>query len=492
MNDKKYNKIINGKKAIILIPTYNERENVQKLTEGIMKLGLKLDILFIDDDSPDGTGQILNELSKQYPNVYVLHRPGKLGIGSAHKDGIKWAYDNKYTLLITMDCDFTHPPEYISEAIDNLEGADIVVGSRYILKDSLDGWNFYRKTLTLFGHFVTKYLLKMPYDATGAFRLYHLHRIPEYAFEIVSSKGYSFFFESLYILRLNQFTIKEIPIKLPPRTYGHSKMKLRDALHSFIFLLSIYLTTLFNRKKYEVSEPFIPDKAEIAHLESQQWDIYWGSHKSPAGLIYDAIAAFYRQFIIKKVLGYFIKKHFKQDSEILHAGCGSGQVDTDINDFVSITALDISRNALALYKKANKGSYKLLHGSIFNILLPDNSVNGIYNLGVMEHFTESEIGRILLEFRRVLKPDGKIILFWPPEFGLSVVFLKTVKLIFNHLSRQDVKLHPDEITLIKSKKHVKDIVEGNGFNVVENYFGFRDLFTYMVIVASKKEGGDLN
>lgn len=486
MTDKNNYKTINGQKTLIFIPTYNESENVERLYEGIIALGLELDVLFIDDNSPDGTGEVLNQLANKYANVRVVHRDKKLGIGNAHKDGIKWAYDNKYTILITMDCDFTHPPGYIPVIINNAENYDIVIGSRYLYKNSLHGWNLLRKTLTLFGHFMTKYLLKIKFDATGAFRLYRLDRIPEYAFNMVCSTGYSFFFESIYILNLNKFSIKEIPIKLPPRTYGHSKMKFKDAWHSFIFLFTIYLTTFLNKKKYELFEPFIPERgSKFSIKENQSWDAYW-EKKGTCGIIYDTIAAFYRKFIIKQSLNYFIRKHFNQGDEVLHAGCGSGQVDTDIRDYISITAIDISANALSLYKKANKGFCKLLHGSVYNIPIPDGSVDGIYNLGVMEHFTEQEIQKILLEFYRVLKSNGKIVLFWPPSFGVSVVFLKIVRFVLKSILNKDIKLHPDEVTRIKSKKHAKAILENGNFSMIDYYFGIRDFFTYAVVVALKK------
>ena len=355
-----------------------------------------------------------------------------------------------------------------------------------MVNDSLEGWNMFRKFLTFAGHFMTKYLLKMPYDATGAFRLYRLDRIPEYAFEIVSSKGYSFFFESLYILYLNRYAIKEIPIKLPPRTYGHSKMRMKDAWHSLTFLFTTSLTSLFYREKYEIYEPFIPEEDGVSTVaNNKDWDDYWESQKGAGGLIYDAIAAFYRKFIIKRALNYFIRKHFKKSSVILHAGCGTGQVDKDNCDDYSIIALDISLKALSIYKKINKNHGKLMHGSIFNIPMPDASVDGIYNLGVMEHFNKHEIQQILNEFRRVLKPNGKLIVFWPPEFGLSVLFFKLFKLLLQPFFKNELVFHPSEICRIQSKEHATRMFQQTDMNIVDYYFGVRDVFTHSIIVATK-------
>lgn len=194
----------------------------------------------------------------------------------------------------------------------------------------------------------------------------------------------------------------------------------------------------------------------------------------------------YRKFIIKRCLNYFVSKYFKKGEGVLHAGCGSGQVDVDIKNRVSITALDSSVDALSVYKKVNKNSCKIIHGSLFNIPLDDEFVDGIYNLGVMEHFTELEIQEILHEFYRVLKPNGRMVIFWPPEFGLSVIFLKGVRFLLKILLKRDTKLHPDEVTLVQSKDHVRSIFEKANFTMIDYYFGMKDLFTHSVIVLAKK------
>lgn len=242
------------KEILVFIPTYNENENVERLFKGILDLGLELDVLFMDDNSPDGTGNILDTLAKNNPRLTVVHREGKLGIGSAHDEGIRWAYAHGYKILITMDSDFTHPPEYIVSLLNYAEDYDIVVGSRYMLLDSLVEWNWYRKFLTRLGHFLTVFFLRLKYDATGALRLYRLDKIPCQAFDLVSSKSYSFFYESLFILDFNKFKIKEIPIKLFARSYGHSKMRLNDIWQSFQLLVVIFAHTIFNRNHFTINK----------------------------------------------------------------------------------------------------------------------------------------------------------------------------------------------------------------------------------------------
>lgn len=471
-------------KTLVFVPTYNERDNAVRLIQELLQLPLNLDLLFIDDNSPDGTGEILDSIKTREPRLHVLHRKGKLGIGSAHLDGIRWAYDHGYMQLVTMDCDFTHPPECIPNLLAAGKDAAVAVGSRYIQKKSLSGWNAYRRFLTMTGHFLTRILLGMEYDATGGFRFYQLEKIPRQVFDLVGSRGYSFFFESLYIIHLNRFKIAQIPIHLPVRTYGSSKMDSSEVFRSVRFLFAVYFTTLLNRERLLLSPALAEGEINLTQKDEQGWDDYWKTHIKASGILYDFIAALYRKFLIRPALNHFIEGNFKKGATVLHAGCGSGQVDTDVRHYVNITALDISVNALRFYRKTNQDFCKIVHGSIFDIPFPDHSVDGAYNLGVMEHFTEAEISKILRELKRVIKPGGRMVLFWPPEFGLSVLFFKGLKWFFcNVLGKKDVKFHPDEITRVRSFSHVKGLLEESGLEVKNYYFGIRDFFTYSVIVA---------
>lgn len=477
---------MNDGKTLVFIPTYNEKENAEKICSEIIGVGLDLDILFLDDNSSDGTGAIIDRLSKKYKNVTAIHRPGKLGIGSAHSDGIKWAYAHGYKTLITMDCDFAHSPSYLAGFIENSKNYDIVIGSRYIMKNSLKGWNLIRRFLTSTGHFLTKYCLGIEYDATGAFRLYRLDRIPVNTFDLVRSKGYSFFFESIYILNINGFSIKELPIILPPRTYGHSKMNYKEAIHSFNRLVRIYLGVSFNKKQYEIDKGSILADKSIVKKRENEWDGYWESKNDVGGLLYDVIAAFYRKYIIQPSLNHFIKKYFADGSGLLHAGCGSGQVDTKINKRFSITALDHSVPALNIYKRFNKDNSRVVHGDILNLPFKENTFDGIYNLGVLEHFREEEILNILSQFHRVLKPDGKIVIFWPPKMGASVLFFRFMDFVSRNIFKKKVNLYPEEISILNSKSQADYLCRKANFKIIDFYFGIRDCFTYAVVVAQKQ------
>lgn len=219
--------------------------------------------------------------------------------------------------------------------------------------------------------------------------------------------------------------------------------------------------------------------------EERGWDEYWTKKKTKSQAIYRLVAGFYREYIIKKSLNHFVGKEFKEGSKLLHAGSGTGQVDTNILDKYRITALDISGEALKLYRQNNGDKAKLLKASIFDIPTKDSSFDGIYNMGVMEHFTEDENVKIFKEFARVLKSNGKIVLFWPPKFGVSVIFLNSLHFILNNILKKNIRLHPEEISLITSKNQVRDILKKGGFRLVRFYFGKDDLFTHCVIIAKK-------
>lgn len=241
------------KGLLIFIPTYNEINNVECILSDILELKINAPILFMDDNSPDGTGNLIDKLAKENSNLIVIHRSAKLGIGSAHRDGIHWAYENGFQYLLSMDCDATHPPQYIPNFLQKISDFDIVVGSRHLQRSSLADWSFKRKILTKLGHWLTFYCLNIPYDATGAFRLYHLNNIPRSFLDKVRSQGYSFFFETLFVLHHNQVKVGEVAIHLPSRVNDKSKMKYKDIYDSLFLLVVLLIEKTFVPKKFKIS-----------------------------------------------------------------------------------------------------------------------------------------------------------------------------------------------------------------------------------------------
>lgn len=236
-------------KTVVFIPTYNEAENAPALCRQLFQLGLDCDVLFVDDASPDGTAEILKSMQSEFPRLMVQIRPRKLGIGSAHASAINWAYHKNYDVFISMDGDFSHSPTDVPRLIAASDKADVAVGSRWIAENSLPGWNIYRRSMTALGHALTKYVLGIPHDASGAFRAYRLDKIEKETFAEVESTGYSFFFESMFILKRKGHSFDEIPIVLPARTYGNSKMGFRDVWHSGLFIFQLRLSHWLKRSR---------------------------------------------------------------------------------------------------------------------------------------------------------------------------------------------------------------------------------------------------
>ena len=226
---------------LIFTPTYNESENIEKLINELVALELPADILVIDDNSPDGTAQLVRKFALGNPSVSLIQRPSKLGIGSAHLLAIQEAYVMGYSTLISMDADFSHQPTDLIRFVNSAGDADIVIGNRFSEDESLGGWSFSRKLMTHMGHRLTKLLLRMPFDASGGLRLYKLDKIDRRIFESLRSRDYEFFFESLYLLYTSGFKIIQLPVVLPARAYGRSKMRLKHMIRGVTRLFRLGL-----------------------------------------------------------------------------------------------------------------------------------------------------------------------------------------------------------------------------------------------------------
>jgi dolichol-phosphate mannosyltransferase len=232
---------------LVAVPTYNEAGNVRALAAELLALPASPDVLFVDDASPDGTGAVLDRLALGADRLRVLHRTARLGIGSAHQAAIAWAYDRGYRHLVTMDGDHTHPPSQIARLVAAAGGFDLVVGSRYVQPGSMPGWSGFRRSQTVVAHWLTRRLLGLEHDATSSFRCYRLDRIPRGRFEGIRSREYAFFLESLCLLRWSGVRIGDVPVVLPPRRAGSSKMTLRDAAVSACTLLRLAAARLARR-----------------------------------------------------------------------------------------------------------------------------------------------------------------------------------------------------------------------------------------------------
>ncbi len=473
-----------SRRTLIFIPTYEERENVGPMCEEIVALGLDADLVFCDDSSPDGTGRVIDELAKKHPRVRAMHRSGKLGIGSAHLDGIAYAYDNGYARLVTMDCDFTHSPSDIPRMLAAAEGADLVAASRWKSANSLPGWSPMRKGLTHLGHTLTKRMLGVTGDATGAFRVYDLETIPRRLFDLVTEKGYAFFFQSMFIVQENDYRIAEVPIVLPARTYGHSKMSMLEVSRSVEQLGKLFLARQANPAQFRLGRRVADLDPALA--DPQNWDNYWEKKDKAGALAYDIVASVYRNLFIKSNLNRVIHEEFAKGANLLHAGCGSGQVDADLHDYVDVTAVDISPQALHRYTRENPGVHDVRHADILKLPFADASFDGVYNLGVVEHFEGAQLSGLFSELARVTRPGGKVVTFWPHKLATSAMVLDSIHYVLNDVMKKDVQLHPPEPSRIGSRDEAQRAFSDAGLDLVRYDFGARDLFVQAIAIGKRR------
>ena len=229
-------------KLLIIIPVLNEEKNINLIWKKISKLkNIKKDILFIDDNSADSTRPRIENLKKKNKNIFLIKRDKKKGIGSAHKVGITWGYKKKYSIIVTMDCDGTHDPIHIKKMIKLIKNKnyELISTNRFLKKNSLNDWSYWRIFLTTLRHFLIKNILNIKYDSSGAFRCYNIKKIKLKDILIAENNSYSFFWESIFFLS-KKYNIAEIPISLPGIVSGSSKMQINDIIFALYYLLLIF------------------------------------------------------------------------------------------------------------------------------------------------------------------------------------------------------------------------------------------------------------
>lgn len=237
----------------IVIPTYNEAENLPRMAKKLFELPIEdLRLLVIDDGSPDGTGAVAEQLAEQHPGrVHVIHREGKLGLGTAYLTGFRWSLEHGAGVIVQMDADFSHDPQVIPELISELDQADVAVGSRYAAGGSLDErWPFWRKWLSTFGNLYARAVLRMSVrDLTGGFRAWNREVMSAIPLDRVKSEGYAFQVEMIYLAYLLGFEICEVPIYFADRVEGESKMSLGIQIEAAVRVWAILLEYADLRRK---------------------------------------------------------------------------------------------------------------------------------------------------------------------------------------------------------------------------------------------------
>jgi len=227
----------------IILPTYNEAENLPMLVSAIFSLPLDLKILVVDDNSPDGTGKIAEELVKEYHSrVTVLHRAGKLGLRSAYLEGFHKAFDLGADAVVQMDADFSHDPLVLVEMARRIESCDVVIGSRYVKGGSLDErWPLWRKGLSSFGNHYARWILGFPlHDVTTGYRMWRREALQGMPLDRIRSNGYIFLVEMAYVAFIMEYDITEVPIHFADRRWGKSKMSLRIQLEAAMRIWDVW------------------------------------------------------------------------------------------------------------------------------------------------------------------------------------------------------------------------------------------------------------
>lgn len=222
-------------KIIIIIPVYNEKKNIKHLFSKIRKYN-NYPILYINDNSNDGTTREIKKLQKKYKNIFHILRINKSGIGSAHMDGLIWCYKKNFDLIVTMDGDGTHDPKYINKLTEKTKRNYITISNRFLKRNSLKTWPLLRIFITNLRHYLISFFLGIKFDASGAFRCINKKKVNLNDLILKNDNDYSYFWKSIYMLSL-KYDIKEIPIELPYRKQGNSKMKIKHIIGSFIKLL---------------------------------------------------------------------------------------------------------------------------------------------------------------------------------------------------------------------------------------------------------------
>ncbi len=221
-------------KALIIIPTYNEKENIQNIVNAVFAQNLGVDILVVDDSSPDGTGVIVQEMQKSNPKLHLLTRPGKQGLGRAYIAGFNWGMDSGFDILTEMDADFSHRPEDLGPLLAKLKDNDFAVGSRYVDGGRTVNWGILRKIISRGGGIYSRIILGFPLnDWTGGFNAWKKEVLKGIDLSTVTSNGYSFQIELKYKAMKKGFKGAESPIVFEDRRVGHSKMSLKIVIEAF-------------------------------------------------------------------------------------------------------------------------------------------------------------------------------------------------------------------------------------------------------------------
>lgn len=216
---------MHGEKALVILPTYNERENLPVVVPEALEQDPRIEVLIVDDNSPDGTGEVADRLAASDPRIHVMHRPGKMGLGKAYLAGFKWALARDYEYIFEMDADLSHDPEHLPEFLESIAEHDLVLGSRYLRGVTVVNWPMARLLLSYSANRYARAVTGLPLtDLTGGFKCFRRRVLESIDLDSVRSEGYSFQIEMTSRAWARGFRVMEIPIVFVDRSRGESKM----------------------------------------------------------------------------------------------------------------------------------------------------------------------------------------------------------------------------------------------------------------------------
>lgn len=249
-----------GSDTLVIIPTFNERDNLPRVVQRVLSLPVPVDILVVDDNSPDGTGQVADELARKEPRLQVLHRPGKAGLGRAYCAGFLWALERHYEFIFEMDGDLSHNPDDIPAFLEAARHADLVLGSRYSNGIRVINWPLNRLMLSLCAAKYVKVITGMPFsDPTGGFKCFRRGTLKLLDLEHINSNGYSFQIEMTHKVWRQGLRIAEVPIIFTDRFQGRSKMSGRIVREALLMVWRLLAQNGFRRR------PDLVPRKEPAH-----------------------------------------------------------------------------------------------------------------------------------------------------------------------------------------------------------------------------------
>lgn len=389
-------------KDIVLMPTYNERKNIEKIIPEIFRLYPEIHILIIDDNSPDNTVEVAYELTKKYPQLSILERKQKTGLKDAYFDAFKkLCEDKEIRAFITMDADLSHSPKYLKDFLNNINNYDLIIGSRYVAGGGVFNWELWRKILSRGGNFYARILtgLKIK-DTTSGFMCIKRELLEQVDFNRIQASGYAFLMEFKFYLTKNLGAkFKEIPIIFYDRDNGETKF----SRHIFFEGLRVPCKLFF--KRFNVRRKL--------NAGENSWENYWNFASSSLNIINLGREA-YNFFLFR-----FLKKYINKQTDFLELGCGTASLGFMIAKKAnSYTGFDFAKNALSEardnFEKAGLKNYCFEIKNILDFEYEKN-FDIVWSQGLIEHF--DNVPFLISAHLKMAKEGGLVIISVPARYS---------------------------------------------------------------------------